>query len=214
MSRRTVQVSRLTILPSRPSFRKVLISSIILIPEIDKITAALESVNNSEEITPLFEFNVNSHQSIFRYEWCFLDLNQILRQRSQSLARNSPPTSPQTPAEAVSPPETETTPPQKLGDPSFQSPTSTISNRSAKADHYTDTFANNFLRATLLSLEKHLNKMAWYDDRMRLLPVYVLPLLPLTLKVQASHEAKTRKSSRKTPKRRRPFILSKPYILV
>jgi len=185
MSKRTVLVSHLKSLPSHPSCKKVPISLIILIPEIDKIAAGLESVNNSEEITPLFEFNVDSHPYIFRFEGCFLDLNQILRQRSQSVIQNSRPTSPQTPTKAVHPLETQTTPPQKLlGDQSFQSPASTLSNRSAKAEHYTDTFANNFLRATLLSLERRLNNdMAWYDNRMRLLPLYYLSPLPLTLKV-------------------------------
>jgi hypothetical protein len=132
----------------------------------------------------LFEFNVDSHPHIFRFERSFLDLNQILRQRSQALTRNSRPASPHTPIESAPPLEIQMTPPPRhLGNQSFDSPESTISNRSAKAEHYTDTFANNFLGATLLSLEKRLNKdMAWYDNRMRLLPLYCLSPSPLTLR--------------------------------
>jgi len=86
--------------------------------------------------------------------------------------------SPQTPVQAAFPPEAHTTPPQQVQrNDQFDSPASTLSNRSAKAEHYTHTFANNFLRATLLSLKRHLNNsMAWYDNETRILPLYVLAL--------------------------------------
>jgi len=52
------------------------------------------------------------------------------------------------------------------------SPHSTESNRSAKPEHHTASFANNFLRATYFSLAKHLGQKAWFEDPSRLGVVY------------------------------------------
>ena len=184
ISKRILPVSRLVISTFRPSCEKVLLSSIFLIPEIDRIATGLESVNNSEQITPTYKFDVDSHPSIFRFEGSFLDLHQVLRRTPEPGKQKSLSTSPKTPTETLIPPETQTTPPQPLQrNDKFDSPASTLSNRSAKAEHYTHTFANNFLRATLLSLERRLNnRMVWYDDEMRILPLYYLSRTSLTVR--------------------------------
>ena len=53
--------------------------------EIDRLATGLGSVNKSEEITPTFNFDVDSHQSLIRFEGCFLDLRQILRRTALRL---------------------------------------------------------------------------------------------------------------------------------
>ena len=85
-------------------------------------------------------------------------------------------TSPPSPSETAVPSATHGTPPQQFqGNQTFHSPASTLSNRPAKAEHYTDTFANSFLRATLYSLQRRLTQdMAWYDDQMCILTLYFL----------------------------------------
>ena len=52
------------------------------------------------------------------------------------------------------------------------SPQSTESNRSAKLEHPTASFANQFLRATYLSLAKHLTQQTWFKDPSQLLLPY------------------------------------------
>lgn len=49
-----------------------------------------------------------------------------------------------------------------------ESPTSTDSNRSAKPEHHTASFANQFLSATYFALEKHLTQKAWFKHPRRL----------------------------------------------
>ena len=216
ISKRTLPVSHLIISVFRPSYDKVLSSSTFLILEIDRIATGLASVNNSEEITPTFKFNVESHPSIFRFERCFLDLRQILRRASEHPKQKARSASPQTPTETLPPPETHTTPPQQLqGNDVFNSPASTLSNRSAKAEHYTHTFANNFLGATLLSLERHLNNsVAWYDDDMGIIPLYPLSFVRATnSKVRAGDADTTWRNQSNRQKRWRPVILSDTCIL-
>ena len=180
MSNRTVLGSRLIISVFLLNYSKVLLSSMFLTSEIERLATGLASVNNSEEITPTFKFDVENHPSIFRFEGCFLDLRQILRrapEHTEHPKQTLRSTSPQTPPETLSPPGTHTTPPQQLqGNDEFGSPASTLSNLSAKAEHYTHTFANNFLRAALLSLERRLDSsMAWYDDQMGITPMCLYP---------------------------------------
>ena len=153
--------------------------------EIDRLATGLGSVNNSEEITPTFNFDVDSHQSLIRFEGCFLDLRQILRRASEHPKQKSRSSSPHTPTDTLFHPEPQTTPPQQLqGSSKFDSPASTLSNRSAKAEHYTHAFANNFLRATLLSLKRPLNNnMAWYDDDMGTIPLYYLASMHINSKL-------------------------------
>jgi len=173
ISRSSVPVFHLIISAFRPRYMKVLLSAIFLMSEIERLATGLERVNHSEEITPTFNFDVDCHPSISRFEGCFLDLRQILS-RAPELPKQKPRSaSPQTPTETPSPPEAHTPPPQQLqGNDIFESPASTLSNLSAKAEHYTQTLANNFLRATFLSLKRRLNSsMAWYDDEMGIMPM-------------------------------------------
>jgi hypothetical protein len=46
---------------------------------IDDIASQLEAVNNSNEITVDFKFNVSQYQSISRYDKAFHNLRNILR---------------------------------------------------------------------------------------------------------------------------------------
>jgi len=48
------------------------------------------------------------------------------------------------------------------------SPQSTKSNRSAKPEHHTALFTNQFLKATYFSLEKHLIREAWFKKPRKL----------------------------------------------
>ena len=111
--------------------------------EIDRTATGLANVHNSEDYIPTFDFDIESHPAIFRFERCFLDLRQILCRASEHPKQKSRSASPQTPAETL-PPETHSTPLQKLhGNDMVDSPASTFFNRSAKAEHYTHIFVNN-----------------------------------------------------------------------
>ena len=60
------------------------------------------------------------------------------------------------------------------------SPHSTESNRSAKLEHHTASFANQFLKATYFSLQTHLSQQAWFSKPRKLGVVYFpLPLSEL-----------------------------------
>jgi len=70
-------------------------------------------------------------------------------------------------------PEREQLLPQEHMSVGQDSPHSTESNRSAKPEHHTASFANQFLRATYFSLEKYLEEKAWFKYPSRLGLLYV-----------------------------------------
>jgi hypothetical protein len=148
-----------------------------VILEIEKIAAELETVNNSNEITPEFKFNAEDHPTLVRFERCFIDLRQILRRDEQK----SPWMEPSIPKQMFSPTDTPINSPER-GDQHGSSPASTISHRSAKAEHHTQTFANNTVSAAHLSLERHLtNEIAWFNGKMEALPLYSILMMSLIL---------------------------------
>jgi len=172
-----------------PSYNNVLFHwYFLLILEIATITTGRwKSQQKSEEITSIFKFDVDSHQAIIRLEASFLDLNQILprmpvpriNKSHQHLLKTLP---------KYSRLQKHTRRPQRLqGHDDFDSPTSTLSNRSAKAEHYTYTFANAFLGATLPSLKRLSDGTAWYNDEIHNLSLYFfLSPMPTNSKVRTS----------------------------
>ena len=96
----------------------------------------------------------------------FTSLHNILRRREQVSEE------PSTPTQIISPIETPINSPER-GTQYIGSPASTISNRSAKHEHYTDAFGNYTLNATYNSLKKHLTReVAWFDRRSEATPTY------------------------------------------
>ena len=133
--------------------------------EINAIAAELGRVNNSEEITSEFKFDVDMHPILVRFESFFISLRNILRHREQVVEK------PATPTQIISPVETPINSPER-GTQHQGSPASTISNRSAKHEHHTDAFANDTLKATYNSLKKHLTEeIAWFDNRSEATPM-------------------------------------------
>jgi len=154
-----------------------------LILEIEKLSSQLASVNDGNELTPEYKFNVNNCPKLIRFEQSFRDLSLILRRDEQRC----------TPVLTSTSTPMFTTPDQQFAIPDAavfrtpeqdqqvllermsigkDSPHSTESNRSAKSEHHSATFANQFFRATYYSLETLLDQKAWFDCASRLGVVY------------------------------------------
>lgn len=154
-----------------------------LIVEIDKISSELTSVNNGNEITPMYRFRKDNNPTLFPFQSSFHHLSLILTRDEES----------RTPVSTWTSTPMNTTPDQQFTIPNpdvfrtpeqdsevllehmsvvDDSPHSTESNRSAKREHHTASFANRFLEATYFSLEEHLEKIAWFKDQSRLGLVY------------------------------------------
>lgn len=125
----------------------------------------LERVNNSEPITPTFKFKVDRHSLISRFGTCFKDLNQIVRRNlrpNESIIPSSPIAT--TPTQTLFPPNIPLTPQIQMNS-EFTSPASTKSGASEKAEHFSNEFVLDFLKATLESLNDDIESMAWYGDQ-------------------------------------------------
>jgi len=134
-------------------------------------------VNDGNEITTAYDFSINTSPQLIRFELPFHDLSLILARDEQRRTPLS--TSANTPMF--------TTPDQQFTTPQFTTPTqqvftehifmqdsphSTESNRSAKLEHHTASFANQFLKATYFSLQTHLTQQAWFSKPRKLGVVY------------------------------------------
>jgi len=141
-----------------------------LIVDIERIATELEKVNDGKEITTAYEFDYQQNLLLSQFHASFHDLSLILARDEQrrtplSTSANTPLfTTPQftTPTQQVL---TEHTVMQ-------DSPHSTESNRSAKLEHHTASFANQFLKATYFSLQTHLTQQAWFNKPRKLGVVY------------------------------------------
>jgi len=143
--------------------------------EIDTVATELGRVNNSEEITSEFEFDEEDHPILAQFVSSFNDLRNILRRREQATEE------PSTPTQITSPTETPINSPER-GAQHQGSPTSTISNRSAKHEHHTDAFANDTLKAAYNSLKKYLTQeIAWFDSKSEAAPTYSISMMSLIL---------------------------------
>jgi len=112
---------------------------------------------------------------LVRFESSFISLRNILRRRNQATEE------PSTPTQIASPLETPINSPER-GAQHQGSPASTISNRSAKHEQYTDAFGNFTLNAAYNSLEKKLTReVAWFDSRSEATPTYSSSLIFLIL---------------------------------
>ena len=133
-----------------------------------RISSELASVNDGNEITSPYKFDLDNYPKLFRFKQCFHDLSLVLLRDQQRPALQS--TSTTNSPMFVTPEQQFTTPdPAAFSTPKQakqvleehmslveDSPQSTESNHSAKLEHPTASFANGFLRATYLSLAKHL----------------------------------------------------------
>jgi hypothetical protein len=119
---------------------------------IDQVGEELGKVNNSNSVTPEFEFKVSDHPSIWPFFAKFYDdFTQVLS-RDIPLTATSP---------IVTPP-LQTTFPSNL---QHSSPsTASTSSRESKAELYTQTSANDFLWGTLKVANNRLEELAWYHD--------------------------------------------------
>jgi hypothetical protein len=131
----------------------------------------------------MYRFRKDNKSTLFPFQSSFHDLSLILTRDEERRTRVS--TSTSTPM-FTTPDQQYTVPDSALFRTPEQdqkvllermsvvedSPHSTESNRSAKREHHTASFANQFLRATYFSLEEHLEQKAWFKDKSRLGLVY------------------------------------------
>ena len=122
-------------------------------------------MNNSEEITSEFDFDVDEHRILFRFESFFNSLRNVLHHEPV-------PGVPSTPTRIFPHRDTPVHSPER-GAQQQGSPASTISNRSAKLEHHTDAFANHTVSAAHNSLKKRLTReVAWFDRTSEAAPTY------------------------------------------
>ena len=130
-----------------------MVSTLILIPVIDKMAKELGKINDSKQITPEFELNIDQHPLVWPFKRFYDNLNLVVRKTLPSdplITTINPPLH-----AAVSP-----NPRWSLS--STESAASSA--RESKPEHHTDALANDFVWATLTTLEQLLKTFAWYHD--------------------------------------------------
>jgi len=151
---------------------------------IDNIAKELEKVNGSKTITPPFKFAVSQAPSLAFFKTFYERLDTLLslenppKQPSAENLHTTPPTQTALPTAvfATPPPSTNPVDPQysSTSDATSASYVTSASGES-KDEHSTDSFANDFVCATLNLLEEPLEQMAWYGARGSKLKAMCLP---------------------------------------
>ena len=138
--------------------------------EIDRIAEELEKVNGSDRITPEFEFDESSHPRLLRFEPFYQKLRVIISRNPAPTYRpgETSQTTPPTQTTSPSSPNVQTTPPPSTNvvDPQFSSTSYATASSAAEStdEHFTQSFANDFVDASYRLLLKSLISVAWYRD--------------------------------------------------
>ena len=138
--------------------------------EIDTIAEELETVNGSDRITPAFKFDDSAHPRLLRFEPFYQKLRVIISRNPSLTDRRGQPLDTTPPTQTTSPlaPTFPTTPPpsSNVVDPKFSSTSNATASSAAEStdEHFTQSFANDFVDASYRSLLKSLSSIAWYRD--------------------------------------------------
>jgi len=136
-----------------------------LIVAVDTVAAELERVNNGQDITPGFEFVPNDRVfAMARFDSAFAELSVILRRRQ------APIYTPETQSPITTPPTQITTPldPPNAAAGAFShltfpsNPRYSSSSNESGPEASTNSFAYEFLKATLFSIKQELARVGWY----------------------------------------------------
>jgi hypothetical protein len=132
---------------------------------------AFSSINNSHRITPEFNFDATSHPLLSRFDQFYEQLSLILTcDSSPNQGRKKPPLNPSSRTQIVLPSSTvaPTTPPQSTNaiNPQYSSGSSASASSQAeeKDEHYTQSFATEFVYESYKLLLKWLQPIAWYRE--------------------------------------------------
>jgi len=124
-------------------------------------------VNGSERVIPEFEFDDSLHPGLLRFEPFYQKLRVIISRKPSSVYRPRE-TSETTPPTQTTTPTVQTTLPLSMNvvDPQFSSTSHATASSAAEStdEHFTQSFANDFVDASYRSLLKSLNSIAWYRD--------------------------------------------------
>ena len=127
-------------------------------------------MNGSGRITPEFEFDDSSHPRLLRFEPFYQKLRVIISRNPSSASHPGETSETTPPIQTTSPstPTVHTTPPTSTNvvDPQFSSTSYATASSAAEStdEHFTQSFANDFVDASYRSLLKSLNLIAWYRD--------------------------------------------------
>ena len=135
--------------------------------DIENLAREFERVNDSNTINPEFEFDADDHPTLVHFVPFYRQLSQIVSKKSAQnppLATSSSEITP--PIRTTLPSARLQTPPPRAIDPVnpqySSTSTASTSSRESKPEHFTHAFANNFISASLESLKKSIEHIAWY----------------------------------------------------
>jgi hypothetical protein len=138
---------------------------------IDILVNAFSMVNNSDRITPEFNFYASPDHPLMLFGHVYQQLSLILTRDSPPSQRSrEPPANATSRTQIVLPSSaaTPTTPPPSANPVNTQyssgSSATFSSGAEEKDEHYTDSFANAFVFASYESLRNWLQPLAWYDE--------------------------------------------------
>jgi hypothetical protein len=144
--------------------------------DIDIIANELEKVNDSNEITVDFEFDILEHPSISLFDAAFDTLEGILRKTPEhfSLEATFPDALRTPPPQTTTPASPHQTPPAYVVNPT-NPPLSTSTASSSESQHETNThiYAYLFLWASIRLLKQSLQKFSWFDKSYKLKTEFV-----------------------------------------
>ena len=128
----------------------------MLIPVINKMVKELGKIKDSNEITPEFELNLDEHPLVWPFKRFYNNLNLVVRKKLPSDTSTTTFKTVNSPLQAAVSPKPRW---------SLSSTESTASSaHESKPEHHTDALANDFVWATLTTLENTLKTFAWYHD--------------------------------------------------